>query len=161
MHLFTSSFSADIIGIKVFFSSPEPSLAVMQQVMKNLLHRVEDPLAFEDLKSMATTFDTIVDTTIYKYEGAAATVLMKDLNDYCLLEHDQCFSLFNTRQREEALMLFKVFMNCKSWRFYVGNAAFFREKMKEGEYVFAVNMAAMHPFGKGIVLPPMYQLIQF
>ena len=90
------------------------------------LHRVTEPLAFEYLKTMATTFDPIADTIIYKDEGAAATVLMKELNDHRLLEQGHWFPLFNIRQREETLMLFIVFMNCKSSRCYVQNAAIFR-----------------------------------
>ena len=80
-----------IIGLKVFFSSPAPSLAVKQQVVNHLLYRVSEPLAFDDLKAMAATFDPIADTTLYKDGGAAATALMKELNDHRLLEQNHWF----------------------------------------------------------------------
>jgi len=139
--------------------APAPTVAAKQQVVNHLLYRVSEPLAFDDLKAMAATFDPIADTTVYKDGGAAATALMKELNDHRLLEQNHWFSLFNTRQREEALMLFKVFMNCKTWDCAVHNAAFFREKMNEGEYVYALYTAAIHSeHGKGIVLPPLYEV---
>jgi len=134
-------------------------LAVKQQAVNNLLYKVTENLAFPDLKDMAENFDPIADTSIYDDEGAAATALLQEVKDERLLQQDHWFSLFNTRQREEALMLFKVFMNCKHWHCLVHNAAFFRERMNEGEFVYALNTAVIHSkHGKGLVLPPLYEV---
>ena len=103
------------------------SLAVRQQTVNRLLYRVTEHLRFDDLKGYAVNFDPLADTSIYKDDGAAAKLLVKELNDHRLLEQHHWFSLFNTRQREEALMLFNVLMNCQSWDAAVHNAAYLRK----------------------------------
>jgi len=144
---------------EMFADSPAVSNAVKQQVVNRLLFKVTEALDFEDLAAIAYNFDPLADPSIFKDDGAAAKNLMKEFNDGRLLEQHHWFSLFNTRQREEALMLFKVLMNCKSWDCAVSNAAFFREKMNEGEFVYAIYVAVTHSeLGKGIVLPPLYEV---
>jgi len=136
-----------------------PSVAQKQQTLNHLLFKLTEPLSFEDLATIAKEFDPVADSSMYKDNGEAAAHLMKELNDNRLLEQHHWFSLFNTRQREEALMLFSVLMNCKDWDCAVGNAAFFREKMNEGEYLYALVTAVIHsPLGKGLVVPPMYEI---
>merc|ERR1712168_106359 len=126
-----------------------PSVAQKQQTLNHLLFKLTEPLSFEDLATIAKEFDPVADSSMYKDNGEAAAHLMKELNDNRLLEQHHWFSLFNTRQREEALMLFSVLMNCKDWDCAVGNAAFFREKMNEGEYLYALVTAVIHsPLGK-------------
>jgi len=137
----------------------EPTVAVKQQTLNHLLFKLTEPLSFEDLATIAKEFDPVADSSMYKDEGAAAAHLMQELKDHRLTEQHHWFSLFNTRQREEALMLFSVLMNCKAWDCAVGNAAFFREKMNEGEFLYAIITAAIHsPLGKGLVVPPMYEI---
>jgi len=142
------------------FSNDEaPSLAVRQQAFNHLLFKLTEPVAYEDLKELSEKFDPTGDSSIYKDDGKAAQTLMTEYNDHRLVERHHWFSLFNTRQREEALMLFNVLMNCKSWECALGNAAFFRERMNEGEFLYGLCTAAIHsPLGEGLVVPPMYEI---
>jgi len=108
---------------------------------------------------MAAHFDPVADHSIYSDDGHAAEVLVQELKDHRLEEQHHWFSLFNPRQREEALMLFDVLMHCKTWDCAVHNAAYFREHMNEGEFVYAVYTAVIHsPLGEGLVLPPLYEV---
>jgi len=142
-----------------FNDEPEPSVAKRQQVLNRLLFKLTEPLSFESLATIAKEFDPVADSSQYKDEGKAAAALMAEVTDSRLLQQKHWFSLFNSRQREEALMLFSVLMNCKVWQCALGNAAFFREKMNEGEYLYALVTAVIHsPIGKGLVIPPMYEI---
>ena len=108
---------------------------------------------------MAKEFNPTADLSIYDDGGAAATKLMKEVADGRLEQQHHWFSLFNTRQREEALMLFDVLFHCKNWDCAVHNAAYFREKMNEGEFVYALYVTVIHAqSGTGIVLPPLYEV---
>jgi len=68
--------------------------------------------------------------------------------------------LFNPRHREEALMLFEVLMQCKEWApCFVSNAVYFRERMNEGVFIYALYVTVIHhPIADGLVLPPLYEV---
>merc|ERR1712002_1146952 len=137
----------------------DPPVAERQQMLNQLLYKVTEPLRFEKLKGFAATFDPLADLSIYEDGGEAAKALMQELNDHRLLERHHWFSLFNTRQREEALMLFKVLHYCNSWDCALKNAAYFREKMNEGEFVYAIYVTIVHSrHGQVLVLPPLYEV---
>uniref|UniRef100_A0A2P2HVZ7 Hemocyanin subunit 1 n=1 Tax=Hirondellea gigas TaxID=1518452 RepID=A0A2P2HVZ7_9CRUS len=136
-----------------------PSLAVRQQALNRLVFHLTEPLSDATLKATAASFNPVADTSIYKDGGVAAQHLVDEMNDHRLLEQHHWFSLFNPRQREEALMLFDVIMNCNTWEAALSNAAYFREHMNEGEFLYALYAAVIHSeFGKGIVLPPLYEV---
>ncbi|KAF2345203.1 Hemocyanin N-terminal [Trinorchestia longiramus] len=135
------------------------SLAEKQQTVNRLLYRTTEPLRFDELEKAAANFHPDADKSIYKDGGAAVERLMKEMNDHRLLEKHHWFSLFNPRQREEALMLFEVLINCNDWDTAVNNAAYFREHMNEGEFVYAIYATVIHSkLGEGIVLPPLYEV---
>ena len=116
-------------------------------------------LRFKDLKDYAENFDPLADKSSYKDGGLAAEHLMQELTDNRLLEQHHWFSLSNIRQLEESLMLFNVLMNCRFWDAAVHNAAYFRERMNEGEFVYALYAAVIHSkLGEGVILPPLYEV---
>jgi len=134
-------------------------MASKQQTVNRLLYKIAEPLKFEELATEAKSFNPLGDNVNYNDDGAAAKILMTELNDNRLLEQHHWFSLFNDRQREEALMLFNVLMSCVDWPCAVGNAAFFREKMNEGEFVYALSTYVTHgALSSGVVLPPLYEI---
>ena len=134
-------------------------MAKKQQDINRLLYRVTEPLAFDELKGFAQSFDPVADLSIYADGGVAAQKLVKEINDGRVLQRHHWFSLFNTRQREEALMLFAVLHHCKSWDCGMHAAAYFRERMNEGEFVYALYTAVVHSkSGDGIVLPALYEI---
>ncbi|XP_042858306.1 hemocyanin C chain-like [Penaeus japonicus] len=124
-----------------------------------LVHKIYGDIQDADLKATANSFDPVADLGIYSDGGAAAQRLVKDLNDGKLLQQKHWFSLFNTRHRHEALLLFDVLIHCNDWAGFVGNAAYFRQKMNEGEFVYAVYVAVIHsPLAEHVVLPPLYEI---
>ncbi|XP_068202628.1 hemocyanin subunit-like [Palaemon carinicauda] len=149
-----------VVGAALFsVASADVSNAQKQHDVNYLLWKVNENLRDENHKTYAKTFDPEADTSHYSDNGEAVHRLMKELKDHRLLEQKHWFSLFNDRQREEALMLFDVFMHCKDWETVVKNAAFFRDRMNEGEFVYAVYAGVIHhPLAEHVVLPPLYEV---
>ncbi|MBD5074774.1 hypothetical protein GUF45_24725, partial [Xanthomonas citri pv. citri] len=85
----------------------------------------------------------VADKSIYTDGGVAAQHLVDEIADHWVLEKHHWFSLFNTRQREEALLLFDVLIHSKTWETALNNAAYFREKLNEGEFVYALYAAVI------------------
>lgn len=145
------------------YSNDGPALdkAHVQQDINRLLYKVTEPIRerFAHLKDAAKNFDPTADYSMYKDGGEAAKHLYEDLEDHRLLEQHHWFSLFNNRHREESLMLFDVLMACKTHSCFIHNAAYYREHMNEGEFVYALYVAVIHSdLTHGIVLPPLYEI---
>ncbi|KAK3870539.1 hypothetical protein Pcinc_024236 [Petrolisthes cinctipes] len=132
-----------------------------QQVINRLLNRITSPIpsAYAELKNAAETYDPGHDDSHYTDGGEAARHLVQEINDHRVLEQHHWFSLFNTRQREEALMLVDVLLHAVDFDTFEHSAAFFREKMNEGEFVYAIYVAVTHsPLTDHVVLPPLYEV---
>ncbi|KAK8731632.1 hypothetical protein OTU49_007399, partial [Cherax quadricarinatus] len=124
-----------------------------------LLFKVYEVLRDEKLKHAAETFDPEADISHYNDGGAAVHKLVKELKDGRLLEQKHWFSLFNTRQREEALLLYDVLEHSKDWKTFSNNAAYFRKYINEGEFVYALYAAVIHSsLTENVVLPPLYEV---
>merc|ERR1712212_1070994 len=140
-------------------ATSEVSTTKRQHDVNHLLNRIYDHLHDGELKQLAETFDPEADTSLYSDDGAAVHTLMVEVRDHRILEKEHWFSLFNERHRQEALMLFDVFIHCKSWTCLVSNAAYFRERMNSGEFVYALYVAVIHSeLGNHIVLPALYEV---
>ena len=114
---------------------------------------------FDDLKTTSETFNPLEDLSIYTDDGVAIKLLMKEDEHHRLLERHHWFSLFNERQRKEALMLFDVLIHCKDWPCFSSNAAYFRSRMNEGEFVYALYVSVIHSkLTQDVVLPPLYEV---
>ncbi|XP_053640583.1 hemocyanin subunit-like [Cherax quadricarinatus] len=135
------------------------STAKKQHDINYLLFKVNEVLRDSNLKRLGETFNPEADTSRYTDGGAAVHKLMTELRDHRLLEQKHWFSLFNTRQREEALMLYDVLEHSKDWQTFISNAAYFRSRMNEGEFVYALYAAVTHSsLTKHVVLPPLYEV---
>jgi len=148
-----------ILAVLVVAAAAEPTDIQKQHDVNHLLHKIYGDIRDADLKASGESFDPEADLSIYTDEGAAIQKLMKDVKAGKILEQKHYFSLFNTRHRVEALMLFDVFMHCKDWECARNNAAYFRHHMNEGEFIYAVYVAVIHsPLAEHVVLPPLYEI---
>merc|ERR1712042_377899 len=132
----------------------------MQQDVNAFLTKSTGPLRTNLLDPLIEDFSPTADSSLYSDEGKAAQKLVQEVNDGRTLKQKNFFSLFNPRHREEALMLFEVFLNCKNWDPCArNNANYFRQRMNEGVFVYAVYVGITHhPLAKGIVLPALYEI---
>nr|ADE58570.1 hemocyanin HC1 [Limnoria quadripunctata] len=137
------------------------SVAKKQQDVLRLLYKVTEPIRkrYTDLKDSEQNFNPVADLSAYSDGGAAAQALITEVNDGRTLQQKHWFSLFNDRHREEALLLFDVLIHSNTWNTAVANAAYFREKLNEGVFVYALYTAVIHsPQGRDLVLPPLYEV---
>ncbi|CAL4180833.1 unnamed protein product, partial [Meganyctiphanes norvegica] len=138
----------------------EQGTAGKQQDVNALLWKIYQPLHRNRLKKLTCGFSPISSTSIYTDEGVAAKKIVDEFNCENLLEQKKYFSLFNPKHREETLMLFELFMSCKTWDPCIrNNAAYFRERINENVFVYALYVTVIHhPLGDGVVLPPLYEV---
>ncbi|XP_063862159.1 hemocyanin subunit-like [Scylla paramamosain] len=131
--------------------------AQKQHDVNSILWKIYDKIRDPHLEQLSHTFNPL--SGHYDDGGVSARRLMQELNDERLLEQKHWFSLFNTRQRQEALMLYDVLEHSTDWDTFAGNAAFFRVRMNEGEFVYAVYAAVTHShLTEHVVLPPLYEV---
>ncbi|MBM0273858.1 tyrosinase family protein, partial [Streptococcus suis] len=136
-------------------------LAHRQQAVNQLLYRIYSPIPskFAELKELSQSFDPRAHTGSCKDGGNAVNHLMDVFDSHRFLDPHNWFSLFNTKHREEALMMIDVLLNCQNFETFLGNAAFFRENMNEGMFVYALYVAVTHSdFMQDVVLPPLYEV---
>merc|ERR550519_2676932 len=131
-----------------------------QQDVNAFLTKITGNLRTKLMAPLIEDFSPTADLSMYSDGGEAAERLLQEVNDGRTLEQKHFFSLFNSRHRQEALMLFGVFMNCKNWDPCLrNNAAYFRERMNEGVFIYGLYVAVIHhPIADGLVLPPLYEV---
>merc|ERR1719341_251388 len=141
-------------------ASQAESVPLMQQDVNAFLHKSTGALRKKMLAPLDQDFSPTADQSMYTDDGKAAQKLVQEVNDGRTLEQKHFFSLFNPRHREEALMLFEVFMNCRNWATcFRNNAAYYRERLNEGVFTYALYSAVIHhPIADGVVLPPLYEV---
>ena len=135
--------------------------AKKQQAINGLLLKVNEPIRsrFTELKNAAENWDPRAHEGKCSDGGKAVEALMDELSANRLLEKNHYFSLFNDRQREEALMLVHILLSCTDFETFQSNAAYFRERMNEGEFVYALYVAVTHSeLTSDVVLPPLYEI---
>ncbi|KAK4289520.1 hypothetical protein Pmani_037512 [Petrolisthes manimaculis] len=133
--------------------------AQKQHDVNYMLWKVNEEMRDPTMKGLEETFEPEGASAHYDDGGASIHKLMQELEQHRLLEQKHWFSLFNTRQRHEALMLYDVLEHSSDWATFVGNAAYFRKRMNEGEFVYAVYAAVLHSsLTRHVVLPPLYEV---
>lgn len=132
-----------------------------QQAVNVLLLKVSEPIRskYTVLKEIANTWNPLEHKDHCTDGGESVQTLMTEIEAHRVTEKHQIFSLFNDRQREEALMLVHVLLHCDTFERFISNAAYFREHMNEGEFVYALYVAVTHSeLTKEVVLPPLYEI---
>ena len=126
-----------------------------------LLFKVTEPIRdrFSALKEASINYHPSAHPSHFKDGGAAANHLDDEISHGNVHGRKAVFSLFNTRQREEALCIFEVLMNSNDWETFASSAAFYRERMNEGAFVYALYTAVLHsPLSDHVILPPLYEI---
>ena len=133
--------------------------AEKQQTINQLLFKVTEPIRsrFSELADASATWNP-KDSNCHD-GGASINALLQEIEDDRVLGKKKIFSLFNDRQRAEAIMLIEVLLNCADFATFKNNAAYFRDRMNEGEFVYALYVAVSHSdLTKDVVLPPLYEI---
>ncbi|XP_045601340.1 hemocyanin A chain-like [Procambarus clarkii] len=150
-----------VAALLVAIVSADTDVAHQQQAINRLLYKVTSHIqsGFTDLKEAAETWNPRDHTDRSTDGGAAIKHLTDELDENRLLEQHHWFSLFNDRQREEALLLVDVLLHSADFEAFKNNAAYFREHVNEGEFVYALYVAVTHSeLTPHVVLPPLYEV---
>ena len=131
-----------------------------QQDVNAFLWKPYEQLRTNMLDALSSDFSPVADLSMYTDGGKAAEKLYNYVENSKILQQKKYFSLFNPQHRREALMLFEVLEDCKTWDpCFRNNAAYFRERMNEGVFIYALYTAVIHhPIATGVVLPPLYEV---
>lgn len=79
-----------------------------------------------------------------------------------MLPKGEIFSVFHQDHLEEAISLFKVFYYAKDWPTLWKTAAWARQYVNEGQFVYAFSVALVHrPDTEHLVLPPIYEIYPY
>ncbi|XP_045606902.2 pseudohemocyanin-2-like [Procambarus clarkii] len=141
-------------------SSDGVTLAQKQHDINFLLYKVYEPLHDAKLKNLVESFNPETEASNFPDGGVAVLKLLKELKDHHLEEKEHFFSVFNCTQREQAMMLANVLMQCQDWTIFTSYAAYFRQQMNEEEFVYAMYAAVAHsPLTRNVVLPPIYEIM--
>ncbi|XP_045606903.2 pseudohemocyanin-2-like [Procambarus clarkii] len=136
------------------------ALAQKQHDINFLFYKVYEPLHDTKLKDLADNFNPEAKASNFPDGGIAIQKLLKELKDHHLEERGDFFTVFNCTQREQAMMLANVLMQCQDWTIFTSYAAYFRQRMNEEEFVYAMYAAVAHsPLTRNVVLPPMYEIM--
>ncbi|CAL4113977.1 unnamed protein product, partial [Meganyctiphanes norvegica] len=136
------------------------NVAHEQQDVNAFLWKIYEPLRTNKLDALNADFAPVADLTHYNDGGKASNKLFEYVENSRVLAQKNYFSLFNPKHREEALELFEVLMSCKDWDpCFRNNAAYYRERLNEGVFTYALYSAVIHhPIADGVVLPPLYEV---
>ncbi|TOF85739.1 hypothetical protein CGJ15_25670, partial [Vibrio parahaemolyticus] len=138
----------------------EVPLAQKQHDISSLLYKVYEPLHDANLKTLVDTFDPEANLSNFPDGGVAVRKLLKELKDHKLEEKQHFFSVFNDTQREQALLLTNVLLQCQDWKTGISYAAYFRQRLNEEEFIYALYAAVRHsPLSRNVVLPPIYEIL--
>ncbi|XP_046751829.1 arylphorin subunit alpha-like [Diprion similis] len=106
----------------------------------------------------------------YKYETHMDFYTLKDAfyeflslyKEHRMLPRGKVFSMFNSEQLHEAIVLFKIFYYAKDFDTFYLTAAFAKRFVNEGVYVYALGLAVVHrPDTKYIRIPYSHELYPF
>ncbi|XP_076043217.1 hemocyanin A chain-like [Oratosquilla oratoria] len=132
-------------------SVAEVNVARKQQIINRLLFKVTEPLRayYTDLKDAALHFQPT---------GIGAQ-LNQDYVEGKTHKRKAWFSLFQPNHRREAITLVQAMLEAEDFEHFMKIAAFFRERLNEGVFVYALYVAVTHSdFTKGVILPPLYEI---
>jgi hypothetical protein len=85
--------------------------------------------------------------------------LVKQYTSGRLLPRGQVFTLFNDEHRQQMITLFEALFFAEDWETFLRTACYARDRVNEGQFVYALSVAVLHREDtRGVVLPPAYEI---
>ncbi|WP_411018609.1 hypothetical protein, partial [Salmonella sp. s29873] len=76
-----------------------------------------------------------------------------------LLPRGAIFTLFDDTHREQMILLCESLLFANDWETFLRTAAWARDRVNEGQFVYALSVAVLHREDtRGVVLPPPYEI---
>ncbi|XP_017773559.1 PREDICTED: allergen Cr-PI-like, partial [Nicrophorus vespilloides] len=128
-----------------------------QRDVLRLLKHVHQPSYFKELEVIAKDFDF---TDLNQWTKPEYPEKFWNYYQEGLIQQDEVFSVYNPTQVKYAEALFKVFFYARTYHVFYKAAAWARQKVNPGMFVYCLSVAIVH--GKhtvGVVLPPVYETV--
>nr|CAR85692.1 hemocyanin subunit type 1 precursor [Machilis germanica] len=131
---------------------------VKQREILKLLFRAHEPNISEDQVDIAAKFD--IEANLDKFKEVDSVKELYELYvKKQLLHRGEIFNTFEDKHLEQAILLIETLLSANSWDTLYRTACWARDKVNEGQFVYALSVTVMHSdFLRGIILPPPYEI---
>jgi len=128
-----------------------------QKEIVKLLNKVHELNFYQDQHAIGTEYDPLAHLDNYKHSRVVKE-LVKELKNGKLIKRGDIFNLFDDEHRREMIMLFEALFFAKDWDTFHKTACWARDKINEGQFIYALSVATLHRADtRGVRLPPAYE----
>lgn len=144
------------VALATVIPADKEFLTKQNEILK-LLNKPHELNFYADQSQIGKEYDPLAHLANYK-NPRVVQELVKDLKNGRLLARGEIFNLFDDEHRREAIEIFEAFYFAKDWDTFFQTAAWARDRINEGQFVYALTVAVLHrPETHGIILPPAYE----
>ncbi|XP_063537221.1 acidic juvenile hormone-suppressible protein 1-like [Cydia strobilella] len=143
---------------KIWPQKPADQASLKRQVdLSSLFYHIHEPLHYEPLKTIASTWE--IEKNIEHYSNVTAVKIYVDLMENGLLPRAVPFSILEEYHQFEAETLFQVLFSAKDYDTFYKTAVYLRDRVNENMYVYVLTTAILHRHDtQGFVVPPFYEI---
>ncbi|XP_047992356.1 acidic juvenile hormone-suppressible protein 1-like [Leguminivora glycinivorella] len=135
----------------------DPATLKRQVDLSTLFYHIHEPLHYEPLKTIASTWE--IEKNIEHYSNVTACKIYVDLMEYGLLPRSVPFSMLDEHHQFEAETLFHVLFSAKHYDTFYKTAVYLRDRVNENLYVYVLTTAILHRHDtQGFVVPALYEI---
>ncbi|XP_066998959.2 hexamerin [Anabrus simplex] len=128
-----------------------------QKSILQLFVRVHQPNMYTDLKTIGDTYD--IEGNLDKYKDTMVVKEFLAMYKKGMLPRGEIFSVLYEPHMEQAIKLFNVFYYAKDWDTLFKTACWARDRVNEGQFVYAMTVALLHRQDtQDVVMPPIYEI---
>jgi len=130
---------------------------VKQNEILKLLNKVHELNFYKDQAKIGQEYDPLAHLTSYK-NSRVVQELNKEYKNGRMLARGEIFNLFDKEHRREMIEIFETLFWAKDWETFHDTACWLRDRVNEGQFVYALSVAVLHRAEcKGIRLPPAFE----
>nr|CAR85691.1 hemocyanin subunit type 1 precursor [Sinella curviseta] len=157
MARFALTLIACTLVVAVAATPADQEFLTKQKEIVKLLNKVHELNFYQDQATIGKDWDPLAHLDSYK-NVRVVKELVKELKNGKLIKRGEIFNLFNEEHRREMILLFETLFFAKDWDTFHKTACWARDKINEGQFVYALSVATLHRADtRGIRLPPAYE----
>ncbi|WP_411017932.1 hypothetical protein, partial [Salmonella sp. s39606] len=123
-----------------------------QREVLRLLNKVHEPNRYKEQLELGNAYEPINSLPRYK-NPAPVKQLVRLYRAGSLLPRGSIFTLFDDTHREQMILLFESLLFANDWETVLRTAAWARDRVNEGQFVYALSVAVLHREDtRGVVL---------
>ena len=132
-------------------------VAQKQKLVLQLLRNVGQKNMYPELVALGKTWNP--EQMIDRYANQWAVKNFVSMWKQGMLPRGEVFHVYNDSQLKEVVALFDTLYFAKDFDTFIKTAAWARDHVNEGQFVYALSVAAVHHDDcEGVMLPPLYEV---